>query len=107
MKNLSRSTALNRILMSRKTAECDHYPVSFIELVETFLKQNSLLFEQVMVRFNVCKRRWCLTDPDLLAKWQVFHQSQERLRWATGRGNKIQSDSGYRKCKRRGIGRAG
>lgn len=87
--------------MTRKLSEVDHYPVSFKEMVDNFLKAKNLELDNVGVRYDWKNRRWNLADRDLAVEWMVFHKANAQLRWASKEGNKKRGDGGYRVITRK------
>ncbi len=88
-------------VMKRKTAEVDHFPTSFKELVDNFLSSKGLELDNVEVKYDWKNSRWTLKDRELALNWQVFHLREATMRWASKEGNRKRSDGGYRMITRK------
>lgn len=70
---------ISGIALPWSRAVVQHFPVTFEQLVDSFLNENQLKIEQIKLDF--CdSHAYRIKDQVLLDKWRVFHRSQANYR---------------------------
>jgi len=72
-------SAISGIALPWDQAVVQHYPVTFVTLVDAFFNENQIKLEQVKIEFDE-DHAYRIKDPELRDKWQVFHRSQASYR---------------------------
>jgi len=67
------------IALPWERAVVQHFPVTFMQLVDMFLNENQLKMDQIKLDFDE-DHGYRVKDQDLLDKWRIFHRSQAHYR---------------------------
>lgn len=74
--------------LSYKNCHVDHYPISFADLLDSWMRENGLRFEDVKVNpptpGDVIT---CMIDPEQLQSWQDYHGRHARFRLLSPEGH--------------------
>jgi len=72
-------SAISGIALPWEQAVVQHYPVTFVTLVDAFCNENQVKLEQIKLEFDQ-DHAYRIKDTELLDKWQIFHRSQASYR---------------------------
>ena len=95
--------------LTNKTAQVDHYPIPFIQIVDSWLKLQEHYFRDYdhiskrWIRYNSTLKRVQIVEPSVRDGWREHHRKHAQYRYISASGNRKTSDRGYRKTKKQKL----
>ena len=92
--------------LTKKTAQVDHYPIPFIQIVDSWIELQELYFRDYAniskrwLRYNPTLKRIQIIEPSVRDGWREHHRKHAQYRYISASENRKTSDRGYRKSKK-------